>query len=260
MEESISDIKLYKDKIDDKLNNIYIKYIMLIKEYIEHFNQNHKNEYNEYYKYLMIRGLQTMCTLFNMLFLYLKNLDITYKHCQQGIFYYVEFIGQIGNDNGGFLQLSSKDAVLFVYKKTLFDINLEHKKKYELSCKNEEDLIYMVDKFSLCLNILFEKMISSSVTVKKDFNDSIDKIINLCNYIPDTSNHANKEKIDIIYAFLNKLSIANFDVEFHKYTESIEHFFKKVNKMKTKKNIISLINSIQDGDIYTHKCINKLFL
>ena len=85
---------------------------MLIKEYIEHFNQNHKNEYNEYYKYLMIRGLQTMCTLFNMLFLYLKNLDITYKHCQHRIFYYVEFIGQIGNDNGGFLQLSSNKALL----------------------------------------------------------------------------------------------------------------------------------------------------
>ena len=62
-----------------------------------------------------------------MLFIY-KKFRFTYKHCQQGFFYYVEFIGQIGNDNGGFLQLSSKDAVLFVYKKTLFDLNPEYKK------------------------------------------------------------------------------------------------------------------------------------
>ena len=50
-----------------------------------------------------------------------------YVLSKQAIFYYVEFIGQIGEDSQGFLQLNSKDAILFVYKKTIFDINNDKK-------------------------------------------------------------------------------------------------------------------------------------
>jgi hypothetical protein len=42
----------------------------------------------------------------------------------------VEFIGQIGDDNHSFLQLNSKDASLFVYKKTIFNINNEYRKEF----------------------------------------------------------------------------------------------------------------------------------
>jgi len=42
----------------------------------------------------------------------------------------VEFIGQIGDDNHTFLQLSSKDASLFVFKKTIFTINNEYRKEF----------------------------------------------------------------------------------------------------------------------------------
>ena len=61
--------------------------------------------------------------------MYTKNLELTVHHCKKAFLYYVEFIGQIGDDNHTFLQLNSKDATLFVYKKTIFDINNEYKKK-----------------------------------------------------------------------------------------------------------------------------------
>ena len=72
--------------------------------------------------------------------MYTRNLDLTIYHCKKAFCYYVEFIGQIGDDNHTYLQLNSKDATLFVYKKTIFEIDNEYRKKFELS---EDDKIYM---------------------------------------------------------------------------------------------------------------------
>ena len=51
---------------------------------------------------------------------------MTYYNCQKGYIYFIEFIGQISEDNHSFLQLNSKDASLFVYKK----INFRNKQRY----------------------------------------------------------------------------------------------------------------------------------
>ena len=257
MEESISNTNLYKEKVSDSIDKIYIKYIMLIKEYINHFHENYKNDNNQYYNYLLLRGLQTIATLFNMLFVYIKNLEITYKHCQQGFFYYVEFIGQIGNDNGGFLQLSSKDAVLFVYKKTLFDLNQEHKKNYEVQ-RNEEDLFYMVDKFSIYLNLFFEKLIKCPNIKELELNEKIDKIISLCNYVPSKINQINKKKIFIIYTFINKLSI--IDMDFNTYVKVMESFLKKLNKSGiVNDDTINNINMLDISSIKNNNFMKHLF-
>ena len=257
MEESISNISLYKDNISDSIDKIYIKYIMLIKEYINHFHENYKNEHNQYYNYLLLRGLQTIATLFNMLFIYIKNLDLTYKHCQQGFFYYVEFIGQIGNDNGGFLQLSSKDAVLFVYKKTLFDLNSEYKKNYQI-LKEEEDIFYMVDQFSIYLNLFFEKLMKISDLSNIELNEKIDKIISLCNYVPSKLNEINKKKINIIYTFMNKLSVIELD--FDDYIEVMESFLKKLNKNTNVNDvIINNINMLDNSSFKDNKFMKELF-
>ena len=50
---------------------------------------------------------------------------MTYFHSQKSFYFYVEFIGQISEDQHSFLHLSSKDASIFVYKKTIFEINDE---------------------------------------------------------------------------------------------------------------------------------------
>ena len=49
-------------------------------------------------------------------------MSFTYYHCEKGIYYFTEFISQIENENS-FLKLSSIDAIIFVYKKTIYNIN-----------------------------------------------------------------------------------------------------------------------------------------
>ena len=55
---------------------------------------------------------------YTFLLLYTRNLELSIYHTQKSILYYIEFIGQIGDDNHSFLKLNSKDATLFVFKKT----------------------------------------------------------------------------------------------------------------------------------------------
>src|SRR5210317_348621 len=87
--------------------------------------------------------------IYNFLLLYTKNLDLTIYHTQKSILYYIEFIGQIGDDNHSFLKLNSKDATLFTYKKTIFDVNQEYRKEYEESKETKKRL----KNLSLFINV-----------------------------------------------------------------------------------------------------------
>lgn len=136
---SLQNIENYKNDSNDSLDEMetYMKYVNVINQYLLFGIETIKNQNSEYLKYILIKGLFTISHVFKMLLLFTKNLDLTYHHCQKSYSYYIEFIGQIGDDAVTYLQLNSKDAALFVYKKTIFDINHEYKKNYYES-KNEE--------------------------------------------------------------------------------------------------------------------------
>jgi hypothetical protein len=87
------------------------------------------------------RGLETLIHVFSVVFYYTKNLELTFYHTQKAYYFYIEFIEQISDDNITFLQLSSKDAILFVYKKTIYDLNNEYKKN--LMEPNEDEKIIL---------------------------------------------------------------------------------------------------------------------
>jgi hypothetical protein len=139
---SLQNIENYKKDSGDVVvlyneMDIYMKYVNVINQYLLFGIETIKNKNSEYLKYILIKGLFTISHVFKMLLLFTQNLDLTYYHCQKSYSYYIEFIGQIGDDAVTYLQLNSKDAALFVYKKTIFDINQEYKKNY-YETKNEE--------------------------------------------------------------------------------------------------------------------------
>ena len=113
--------------ISNKL--IIYTYISIISEYLLHISENIVVQDKKYFCFIVKRGLETLRHVFNILLLYTKNLDLTIYHTKKSYLFYVEFIGQIGQDNHSYLKLNSKDAILFVYKKTIFDIHQDIKKK-----------------------------------------------------------------------------------------------------------------------------------
>ena len=185
MQDSISNIEFYNKQLTCNLQEVYSKYGLLIKEYFSHFDTTiNKSLYDEYYNYVFLRGLQTVGTIFNMLLLYLKNIEIAYVHSQQSFLYYIEFIGQIGNDSSGFLQLSSKDAVLFVYKKTIFDINNDHKKNFKTPTNKEKQILYFIEKYICCFNRVIDKLIETNNINDINIDSVIDELFLTFNSFP----------------------------------------------------------------------------
>jgi|694.fasta_scaffold80079_3 hypothetical protein len=137
----------------------YMKYVNVINQYLLFGIETIKNQNLEYLKYILIKGLFTISHVFKMLLLFTRNLDLTYHHCQKSYSYYIEFIGQIGDDAITYLQLNSKDAALFVYKKTIFDINQEYKKNY-YETKAEEKKNKIISIFIDTYNKLIETELS----------------------------------------------------------------------------------------------------
>lgn len=112
------------------VNNVIDKYIQILVEYCnavskQKFVITSPNMFN----FIILRGLETITHVFKYVLLYTQNLEAAFHHAQKSIYYYLEFIAQVAEQKNAFLQLSSRDAITYVYKKTIYLINnLESKK------------------------------------------------------------------------------------------------------------------------------------
>ena len=92
------DIESDVTDIVKKLSELFIDYFHIIKE-------NIKLKKSDFSRFIIARGLDTIINVFNNILFYTKNLDVTYFHCQKAFYFYVEFVGQISEDEKLFLQL-----------------------------------------------------------------------------------------------------------------------------------------------------------
>ena len=150
---SLQNIENYKSEFSCSSTEIFSKYIGILSEYFINCSETINIQNETYYKYVIIKGMETVAHVFRMLLLYTKNLSLTYYHCQKSFYYYVEFISQIGDNNHSFLQLNSRDASLFVYKKTIYEINQEIRKTFistvhdNVIMNNIDVLIHIYNRF-----------------------------------------------------------------------------------------------------------------
>ncbi len=155
---SLQNVDNYNNEYNCGISEIFIKYVGIIREYLTQASESITITNPEYYKYIICKGITTITHVFMHIFLYTKNLNLTYHHCQKSFYYYVEFIGRIEDDSHSFLQLNSKDAALFVYKKTLFELNNDYRKEFT----SNSDII--MDTVSRAINIykhLLEEIITN---------------------------------------------------------------------------------------------------
>jgi len=125
---SLHNSENFKKELDCELSDVATKLSQLFMDYFKFIIENIKLKRTNFSKFIIIRGLDTIVNVFNNILFYTKNLDATYFHCQKAFYFYVEFVGQISEDEKMFLQLSSKDATTYVYKKTIYEINNEFRK------------------------------------------------------------------------------------------------------------------------------------
>lgn len=229
---SLNNLENYKDNIDYSVFDVNTKYINIIIEYLTNIINN-----DSYSTFIIIRGVETITHVFKYILYYTNNLDLTYYHSQKALYLYIEFINQITTDRNVFLQLNSRDALMYVYKKTIFELDRVYCKDICDSNKKNTEYIKQVNDFiDLTTSILFyilnnKETLNINAGIIRTIHKIYDNIINIKLY-----------DYSICSLFIQKLNINSINLA--KYAEILILFFKKINNNTINKNNIINMNII----------------
>lgn len=253
----------YNSKIDN-IDLLTFEYVKILHEYLMHVTKSIEIKEKRHYRYILLRGYDLLKNVFFLLNFYTKNKELTCHHLRKSYLYYTEFIGQIGEDSNSYLQLNSKDACLFVYKKTIHEINEDFRKKYSLDAeeidKHEElkNKILLINRIeSLFIKKNLEKFLKKDFEIVKNIRVNIIKILEELNNLNNV-----EEKIIKINLFLDfiEYNFENIDIDY--INSLIIYFIKKINKYEISKEKIKKINiNLSEFlvSISAQRFINKLF-
>ena len=245
-----------------KNSNIVILFTNLINDFILYFIENIEVKGTEYYNYILIRGIESMKHIFNLLFIYTQNLELIIHHLKKSYLYYVEFLNRIKIDKNSFLELNSKDARIFVYKKTIFDINTEYKKNMKRSKDDNETILSLLDKVGIYIitinHIINSKYFNSNINNK----NKIETLLKLSKkvmikFLKVNYNHSCL--LDNYRELLYMMNILNIDVK--NKLDILHLFLNKYNKTPIDKKEIKnkLFNLDKDITISNNRFVNWLF-
>lgn len=211
---SLSDTDQFNKDLDASCTEIMGAYTNLITEYFNFITENIKIKNNGYSKFIIVRGLETITHVFNHVLFYTKNIDITLVHCQKAFYFYVEFICQISEAEKMFLQLTSRDAVTYVYKKTIFEIPNDYIKKMGKPTEETSRTMSLVAGSIQVQKMLIMKMIQEEQqTQQQTHMNTFQKCINqITNSNLNVQQYTQlKMLIELIYNKLYEINIF-FDV------------------------------------------------
>jgi hypothetical protein len=227
----------YKDNLVYDLFDILNNYLSIVFNYLKYISENKLfiNKHN--YKYIINKGIATISHIFKFILMYSKNIELTTYYGQKSYYFYIEFIEQISQDNNIFLKLNTNDAILFVYKKTIFEINNDYiKNNYKLT-NSEIKLLNLSNLYIDTFNNIFNYHILYDN--KKEFfnnNNYINNIYDKIIYILDINKYKYDEKfINYLYLLVNKL-ISN-ESNLIDFFILLETFIKYTNNHKLLNNL-----------------------
>jgi len=272
---SLQNADNYNKVLSSTLSDVFIKYVNLINEFIIQCCENLYVKNINYNRYIIKKGVETLSHVFKMLLLYSMNLELTYHHCHKSLFYYIEFIGQISGDNQNLLQLTLKDSTLFVYKKTIFDINNEIRNKFDMSFneKTKMDVImHLIKIYNELLYLLIEKHEfprDNQVSLLNEMSHNVQKVTNTIVNLYTGNNDLNfLEQLKIIDCFVE--CIKNKQLENNNVFSLFDTFIKKLSHksitldLSFLEKIFKKLNSEKFNDLLLEepnkKTINWLFL
>ncbi len=240
---SLQNLDNYRKNIDNTTSEITEKYYTLIREYYKFITENIKVKNTDFSRFIITRGLDTITNVFNNIFYYTKNIDLTYFHCQKSFYFYVEFVGQISEDEKMFLQLSSRDATTYVYKKTIYEINGEIKKNQtaNININTINQQLAIINSYINIYKSFLYKIIQSS-----DLNNNntfyIEIFEKICKKINKTN--LNKENVVLLNNIVDKLYFEINDIDY--FFNTIQEFLKKMKHTHLKKYEKKIYLSIEE--------------
>ena len=244
--------EINNNKLDYSIEEIVNKYSELLIEYYKFANEKIKIKIKKWdlSKYIIIRGLETITNIFNIILFYTKNLDITYVQCQKSFYLYIEFIEQISEIDNKFLNLNSRDATMYVYKKIIFELNSENEQKIDSSQETAKKLDIIIEYINI-YKIMLIKIIETQEEKQQEKQEQMnsEKYILLFENIRKQLNYMNikHEDMKIIEKFFD---ILYYYTDTHKFFSIIEIFMKKINK--NYKTFDNIERKIYNEDLFTN--------
>tara|TARA_B100000424_G_C22909860_1_gene484052 strand:+ start:432 stop:1226 length:795 start_codon:yes stop_codon:yes gene_type:complete len=238
--------KLYKEDVP----TLFKEYWLILKEYYKFLVENIKiKDDNEHFYFIFNRGLNTFKYILNLLLIYTKNIELIVYHLKKSYLYYVEFVGQIGHDNHAYLQLNSRDAALFVYKKTIYEINNDHKKNITISDVDSKSYILFYKLIDMFNNTIYTIVKKEKIIKKEDFFLKVGLLDKIVNKIKDNYSNINIEYLILLmeksgYIYNNKnvclLEIINIFINKLMKNKVSDIFLKNVSNIKNNEQIEKL--------------------
>ena len=232
---NIIDTDNYNQDFEFSETKIYVeKYIELIDEYMLYVVENMIIQDDVYLSFLIQRGVETITHCFKFLLMYTKNLELTIYQCKKALYYYIEFIGQISDVSlqHSYLQLNSKDATLFVYKKTIYDINNVFRKKFVQSNSDKQFLNSISNIIVLFNSTLFHLLQKERLKYSKKksiINFSITRATSITNKLFTKNNYFLTDNKMELCLFVFRF-FQTYDIDTIKYSNICEIFIKKISK------------------------------
>ena len=181
---------------------IISKFIIVLHYYITYSIENTNNINDS----IFFSGMYMTINVFRLLLYYTKNLELTLLHTQNAIYYYVEYMSQItDSDHNLFFNLSIKDAITYVYSRTIFTINKKYMKSNDKKQNNLlKKLTIRYNEYTNIINNIGHKLLEDSIDIKDQLSSISDiymknfsKNINYNNFFIDILKDQNNN-LDII--------------------------------------------------------------
>ncbi len=257
----ISNTDNYNQNFEFSDTKTYVgRYVELINEYMLYVVENMIIQDDAYLLFLIQRGVETIMHCFKFLLMYTKNLELTIYQCKKALYYYIEFIGQISDVSlhHSYLQLNSKDATLFVYKKTIYDINNVYRKNF-IQSKNDKQFLNSISNIIVLFNAtLFHLLQKERLKYSKKesiIHFAIDRATSITDKLFNKNNYFLTDIKTELCLFVFRI-FQTYDIDTIKYSNICEIFIKKLRKYK--ENEIPGVKILLKEKLYNNTSISNL--
>jgi hypothetical protein len=247
---SLSNSDNYYNSLSINVNDILLQQLNILEEYIKNINEIfHINKKNKLY--IIIKGIETIFHIYQQIVYYTNNHKLGYYYAHKSIYLYKEYNSQINDETNSFLNLTTRDAIIYIYKKTIFEIKPTLFKKNETNKQKEIfNILFLHNNIiKLLLSLLY-----------KDYDENMYSVFlklinNIISYQLNYSNYSS------LFFFTNLL----FDHFLDYYTneeiiDSIDKFCKKINKQSiTREELNKKLINHEFKQLNNNQLISLLF-
>jgi hypothetical protein len=234
-EMNLKDSSNYHFLCEDQFETISKKYMEIINYYILHSKINMKTT-----NYIFLKGIYVITNIFKIIYYYTKNLDITVNYSNKAAFYYIEYVNQINEKDSEFVfvNLNLKDAIIYVYRKSIYEINDSYKKNV-VNNKHEEILFDSINNFTLfycqIIQFIFNKINIANID-EKELDSSL---LNIYYFLVNLSKNDSSDINTDILNLLNRKTIKKKNIIFKNMIDT-KFTYSGTNDLKTIVNHICI--------------------